>query len=220
MKQISDEYIKKVNGIKCRFAKFINDENQEVEVNISKSHGTHNKSKDRMYSIWKGMRYRCSNPKRPKYKWYGGKGIRVCDEWDGDGGFENFYNWSINNGYSEDLTIDRIKTELNYTPDNCQWITLLDNIKKGVQKPHFPKNKYIGINEVEGLIVTFYNVKHFATKFDIDPRRISECCKGTRAIYKNWKFTREEIDVFETQETIQYWSTMENEFPLEVQSIS
>ena len=59
---------------------------------------THGKSKSRLYKIWIGMKERCYNPNRNSYCWYGAKGICVCDEWDD---FENFYDWSMNNGYSD-----------------------------------------------------------------------------------------------------------------------
>jgi len=72
------------------------------------------------------MKQRCYNQNHPHYKWYGGKGITICDEWMGGNGFQNFVEWSLSNGYNEDLTvdrIDRIDSGSNYCPDNCQWLT-------------------------------------------------------------------------------------------------
>ena len=70
---------------------------------------------------YKGMMSRCYNKNSWNYKWYGGKGITVCDEWRND--FLNFRDWALENGYSKELTLDRIDGEKDYCPENCRWTT-------------------------------------------------------------------------------------------------
>lgn len=93
----------------------------------SQSNSKHRLHDTRLYNIWCGMKQRCKYKKHVAYKNYGGRGIAICEAWSND--FKTFYEWSMDNGYSDNLTIDRINNDGNYEPSNCRWTTPKEQFK-------------------------------------------------------------------------------------------
>ena len=125
---------------------------KEVSKEANTKHGLSN---HRLHRIWCTMRRRCYSPKMNEYENYGGRGIIVCDKWQGTNGFINFYNWAITNGYSPNLTIDRIDNDGNYCPENCRWSTQKE------QQNNKSSNRIVQYQN------RFYTVSQLATKLDI-----------------------------------------------------
>lgn len=92
----------------------------------SELHKTHGKSNTRLFHVWMNMKQRCNNPNHHAYDEYGGRGIKICNEWESD--FESFEKWAFANGYDENApkrmcTLDRIDVNGNYEPCNCRFIS-------------------------------------------------------------------------------------------------
>lgn len=96
--------------------------------NIKTIHGCATRGKPSpLYVIWRGMLQRCNYRKAINYRFYGAKGIKVCDEWRD---FENFQKWAQANKYVVGLSIDRLNSNGNYEPSNCEWVTRSENARR------------------------------------------------------------------------------------------
>lgn len=145
----------------------------------------HGLSRTPLYKKWYGMKSRCYNPNVRNYNNWGGRGITICDEWKDD--FLQFYEWSINNGYKDGLSLDRTNNNGNYTPTNCRFITLAE--QQGNKRPKrsglrykTSKSKYIGVcfdnqrNKWRGMI-TILGVKISTKRFKTELEAFNELNK-------------------------------------------
>ena len=137
--------------------------NQFGKNNPNYKHGDIN---TRLYNIWHGIKQRCLYPKFIGYKNYGGRGITICNEWLE---FIPFRDWALDNGYTENLVIDRIENGKGYYPENCRWITIKEsNRNKGSIKLSFEIAE-----EIRSLFATGkYTKRFFAKKYNTSDRNI------------------------------------------------
>lgn len=113
-------------------------------------------SSTRLRYIYDNMKSRCYNKNNKEYKNYGKRNIIICDEWlDKEKGFENFYNWAINNGYQKNLSIDRINVDGNYEPNNCKWSSFEEQINN---RTNTIKLEYKGITKTLTQWAKKYNI--------------------------------------------------------------
>lgn len=113
----------------------------------------------RLYNIWKAMRQRCNNPNNPRYSHYGGKGVRICDEWDK---YVDFRAWALANGYDETKSIDRIDVDGNYEPSNCRWTDVKTQANNTTRNRRIPfRGKRMTMSEIADVLgVSYSTIQH------------------------------------------------------------
>jgi len=131
-------------------------------------------SRERLYTLWIGIRQRCNNPSHISYKYYGEKGIKVCSQWENDYG--EFKKWALENGYDETLprgeqTIDRIDSNKDYCPENCRWVTIQEQQKNKDRTNFFECYGEIHTlsewAEITGIRQSILHSRIYAYKWDI-----------------------------------------------------
>ena len=133
---------------------------------LKKSITTHGLSKHPLYKIYKAMKERTNKEYSKSYKNYGGRGIKVCDEWLND--FGKFYDWAMSNGYKDGLTIDRIDVNGNYEPSNCRWATMKEqgNNKRNNRNITYHGQTYTMKQWAEKLGIKYSTLSMRINKYD------------------------------------------------------
>ena len=116
---------------------------EQALINFSTHGDTHTK----LYKTHNNMLIRCNNPNTPYYKNYGAKGISVCDLWLS---YEVFRDWALTSGYAEHLTIDRIDSKKDYSPENCRWATMEVQQRNKPKRSLVCTSKYLGVTARKG----------------------------------------------------------------------
>ena len=132
----------------------------------SKRAKTHGDTNTRLYGIWCAIKARCFNRNTAAYKDYGGRGITLCPEWEND--FTSFKSWAYDSGYNDNLSIDRIDNNGDYTPDNCRWVT-------GVAQANNRRSNHIITHNGES-----HNITEWASIIGLNPKTLFS------RIYSGW----------------------------------
>lgn len=137
---------------------------------LSMRNSKHCLTNSRLYAVYASMKSRCYNERSHEYASYGGRGIRVCEEWRDD--FKAFYEWAVSSGYESDVprgtcTLDRIDNDGDYRPDNCRWI----NIKQQNRR-----RKEVEATYADGTTKRFWSVRAAGEATGTDRKKISSAC--------------------------------------------
>lgn len=140
-----------------------------------------------LYKIFKGIRDRCYNKNNKEYHVYGGKGIKICNEWLNDR--MNFVQWSLENGYKDGLSIDRIDSNKDYCPENCRWITRSLNSTLANNSRKYKLDKAVIATSPSGEeFLLEYDLKRFCDARDLDVSSARKVLRGEYKQHKGWIF--------------------------------
>ena len=128
------------------------------KINVKHGFSRHDGTKEKLYNVWHAIKDRCNNQNNTMYKYYGGRGISVYEEWEKD--YVSFRKWAFSNGYKVGLEIDRIDNNGNYEPNNCRWVEHLENLN----------NRRNTVKVV--LNGEKYTIQELARKYNINPHTI------------------------------------------------
>ncbi len=143
--------------------------------NPTQNNAKHGGFGTRLYRIWQGMKNRCFNLNDKAYKWYGNKGITVCPEWAND--YTIFRDWSLNNGYTDNLEIDRKNSDKNYEPSNCRWV---DQVEQGRNRKSVKLSLEIAKKIREKWDTNKYTLQELADNYDVCKGHISDILHNRR----------------------------------------
>jgi hypothetical protein len=132
----------------------------------------------RLYQTWVNMLGRCYYPSVKCYPRYGGRGIRVCDDWLK---FESFGNWALTHGYQDDLTIERIDPDGHYEPGNCEFITRAENNRRR----RAPKKAVINEKgeQFESIVAAARAYNRHQSRISKAVRDVNKTCAGLKWRY-------------------------------------
>jgi hypothetical protein len=144
-----------------------------------------------LYSRWTSMNGRCRDTGHSKYRFYGGKGIKVCQEWRES--FDAFRKWALGNGFRTWLSIDRIDPDDDYKPDNCQWIPIEENRAKA--RTAKGSDHYKAVLNEQILFAAHHrkfrgeSTASIARHFSVSPKTLGCALRG-----ENWKHIKAIVD--------------------------
>ena len=137
----------------------------------------HGFSNSRLYTVYRAMLARCYNPKHIHYNLYGGRGIKVCDLWKNDK--KEFFSWAMNNGYSDDLQIDRIDCNGDYSPENCRFVSNLIN-----------QNNRRRTREYKGVAIGLIVANKDCNPLGLDWNKLYKRLTGDNGRVNKWEITK------------------------------